>query len=207
MPTEPLPFVEDVAAFLETHDHETVLEAAVGEGRNSQRLVREVADLHGCDVSADALETCGKRCNGRIETREDDVRALSYETGAFDATVLFDALTHMRSVELVLRELTRVTRPEGHLVFNVPTDDDEATESATLTNDYGLFREYEYDVDGHEVVYIVLTDLDAFSSLLSSFGLAVRDIQRYTWTDPPHPPYRLRRHEHKNLLFYTQRID
>jgi len=205
MPTDPLPFVEEITDRLVSAGHERVLEAAAGEGRNSQLFVDRIAEPHACDISEQALERCQSRCSGAITTQVDDVRALSYEGERFDATVLLDALTHLRPVELVLRELVRVTREGGNVIFNLPVAGDEAVDQSTLVRDYGIFEEYEYTNGDHTVVYMVLTNIDGFAGLLRSFGLSVRDIERELWRDPPHPPYRLRAHDHENLVFYTQR--
>ncbi|PSP82872.1 hypothetical protein BRC83_08655 [Halobacteriales archaeon QS_1_68_17] len=205
MPTEPLPFVADVIEYLRDRGCEAVLEAACGEGRNTRRFASSLPAVCGCDVSQEALDTCARRCEGAVDLRTADVRALPYPDGRFDATVMLDALTHLRDVELVLRELARVTATGGEVVFNLPLAGDDVTERGSLRHRYASLEEYRYDLDGPEVVYMVLRDPDRFERTLSALGLAVTDRDRYRWEDPPHPEYRRRRHGHENVLIYARK--
>lgn len=204
MPSEPLPFVDEIMAVLSECDHETILEAAAGEGRNSQRFVKSVTNLHGCDISKEALEDCAERTDGKITTRHADVRDLPYDDGQFDATVMLDALTHLREVELVLRELIRVTAEGGHVIFNMPVEGDDAETTSELLADWRALKEYEYGKEEHDVTYMFVGEQDRFTTLLSAFGLQIEQVTTWKWRDPPHPQYRLEEHVHKNIVVYAR---
>ena len=204
MPSEPLPFVDEITAYLNEYDHETILEAAAGEGRNSQRFVTFIPDLHACDISKEALEVCTERTEGEVTTWEADVRNLPYEDGQFNATIMLDALTHLRDAELVLRELIRVTTEGGHVIFNMPVKGDDAESTSELLADWGALKEYEYRKEGHEVTYMFIGEQDRFTTLLSSFGLQIEQVTTWEWHDPPHPQYRLEEHDHKNIVVYAR---
>ena len=205
MPDQPLPFLDDLVDFFDAEDCDRVLEVACGEGRNSQRFVETVSDLYGCDLSEEALEICDERCGDAITTRHADVRDLPYDDGEFETTVMLDAVTHLREVELVLRELARVTESGGHVVFNMPVEGDDAAEIGRLTHDHGVIEEYRYDEFDEEVVYTFIGDMDAFETLLESYGLEVVASDEYEWRDPPHPPYRMQEHDHANVLVYARK--
>lgn len=204
MPSEPLPFVDEITAVLNEYDHKTVLEAAAGEGRNSQQFVKSIPDLHGCDISKEALEICTERTDGEITTREADVRNLPYDNRQFDATIMLDALTHLREVELVLRELIRVTAKGGHVIFNMPVEGDDAESTSELVADWKALKEYEYRKEEHDVTYMSVGEQDRFMTLLSSFGAQIEQVTTWEWRDPPHPQYRLEEHDHRNIVVYVR---
>lgn len=204
MPSEPLPFVDEITAALNEHSHTTVLEAAAGEGRNSQQFVKSIPDLHGCDISKEALEVCTKRTEGEITAREADVRDLPYDDRRFDAVIMLDALTHLREVELVLRELIRVTAKNGHVIFNMPVAGDDAESTSELVADWKALKEYEYREGEYNVTYMLVGDQARFTTLLSSFGLRIEQVTTWEWRDPPHPQYRREEHDHKNIVVYAR---
>lgn len=204
MPSEPLPSVGEIIDILTEHNHETVLEAAAGEGRNSQEFVNSIPDLHGCDISEEALEVCSTRTDEESTLRRADVRDLPYENGQFDATILLDALTHFRGLELVLRELIRVTATDGHVIFNMPIEGDDAESTSEFCADWGPLKEYNYGKEGHDVTYMFVGEQDRFTTLLSSLGLRIEKITTWEWRDPPHPQYRLEEHDHKNIVVYAR---
>ena len=205
MPNDPLPFVEDIVNNLIEEGCCSVLDAACGEGRNSQRFVDEFPEVHGCDISSEALETCSFRCDDAISVQEANVLDLPYEDMTFDATLMLDALTHLREVELAIRELARVTANGGYVIFNMPVEGDDAAETGELYHRYGILDEYRYSMDGPEVVYMFVNNVDQFIVFLESLGFSVDQIERYKWRDPPHPEYRKRKHSHENLLLFTRR--
>ncbi len=58
--------------------------------------------------------------------RSEDVTALSFGAGAFDAVVSLDVLEHVPDYRRALAEFARVLRPGGVLVFTVPFYDEQA---------------------------------------------------------------------------------
>lgn len=65
--------------------------------------------------------------------RSEDVTALSFGAGAFDAVVSLDVLEHVPDYRRALAEFARVLRPGGVLVFTVPFYDAQA-ESTVLAH-------------------------------------------------------------------------
>lgn len=64
---------------------------------------------------------------GRLQwLRSEDVTALSFGAGAFDAVVSLDVLEHVPDYCRALSEFARVLRPGGVLVFTVPFYDEQA---------------------------------------------------------------------------------
>ena len=97
-----------------------ILDAGCGTGG----LIRRLAPLRpewtwtGVDVSPLAVELARER--GAADVREASVTALPFPAGEFAAVVSADVLYHLDDDEAALREMTRVLRPGGSVVINVP---------------------------------------------------------------------------------------
>jgi SAM-dependent methyltransferase len=72
-----------------------------------------------------------------------DATALPYADASFDLVCAFDIVEHVADDEAVFRELSRVTRPGGTLVFSVPLHPSGWTEFDAMV---GHFRRYEPDL-------------------------------------------------------------
>lgn len=91
-----------------------VLEAGCGTGLIMSRLRPHVASVTGVDLSARMLEQAARR---GLAVVQGSVTALPFPDGAFDAVCSFKVLAHVAEIERALAELSRVTRPGGHLVL------------------------------------------------------------------------------------------
>ncbi len=97
-----------------------ILDAGCGTGG----LIRRLAPLRpewtwtGVDVSSLACELARER--GAGDVTEASVTALPFRAGEFAAVVSADVLYHLDDDEAALREMTRVLRPGGIVVINVP---------------------------------------------------------------------------------------
>lgn len=76
-------------------------------------------DVEGIDVSAQAVGHCQRR--GLSTIREGSVHELPFDDGDFDAVLSLDVLYHAEvDEERALAEMSRVLRPGGLLVLNLP---------------------------------------------------------------------------------------
>ena len=76
---------------------------------------------------------------GGGDARHGDITALPFADAAFDLTCAFDVIEHTADDLAAFRELARVTRPGGILVFSVPLHPEGWTEFDALV---GHFRRY-----------------------------------------------------------------
>jgi SAM-dependent methyltransferase len=76
-----------------------------------------IAGTHFVDISGPAIERLAAR--GGI-VRQDDIGSLPYANGAFELVGAFDVIEHVADDERIFRELSRVIKAGGHLVFSVP---------------------------------------------------------------------------------------
>jgi len=122
------------AASLATHTHylerfvssgDRVLDTGCGPGRFTLELARLGAQVVAADISPGQLElhrnyttTVGSAVEDRVVA---DVLSLPFEDDAFDVTVCYGgAVSYLLDLApAAVAELTRVTRPEGHVLISV----------------------------------------------------------------------------------------
>lgn len=98
-----------------------VLDAACGEGYGSRLLAARAAQVHGLDVSEEAIEHARRRYAGdRVHFDCGDATRLPYEDDCFDAVVSFETLEHLEEQDRLLAEFRRVLRPDGFLLISSP---------------------------------------------------------------------------------------
>jgi SAM-dependent methyltransferase len=99
--------------------NEKLLEIGCGVGNFTGQIHAAVgADIVAVDVSPDLLEEARARVPGvRFEVA--DVHRLAYADAAFDA-VYGSSILHHLEIETALREILRVLRPGGRMVFAEP---------------------------------------------------------------------------------------
>lgn len=93
--------------------HGRVLEAGCGTGLILQRLVPLCGSAVGVDLSAGMLRHAKRR---GLRSVQGSIDRLPFPNDHFDAVVSFKVLAHVPGIERALAELSRVTRPDGHLV-------------------------------------------------------------------------------------------
>jgi len=91
-----------------------VLEAGCGTGLIMSRLRPHVASLAGVDLSSRMLAQAAAR---QLAVVQGSVTALPFPDGEFDVVCSFKVLAHVERIGDALAELSRVTRPGGHLVL------------------------------------------------------------------------------------------
>src|SRR5712692_2342425 len=96
-----------------------VLELGCGTGEFTRRVAPSRARLVALDLSTDLLRKARERVPGSVRFMIGDAHLLPFNSGAFDAVYGCSVLHHL-DVEVALREVRRVLRPGGHLVFSEP---------------------------------------------------------------------------------------
>lgn len=93
-----------------------VLEVGCGTGLVLERVAKVAAAARGIDLSPGMLERA--RARG-LSVDEGSATALPYPDASFDLTYSFKVLAHVPDLEQALGEMARVTRPGGHVVYEL----------------------------------------------------------------------------------------
>jgi SAM-dependent methyltransferase len=105
-----------LAGLLELGD---VLDVGSGDGAAASSLAPYCRSLMCIDTNARMVEAAKERLArlGHVEARVADVHELPFETGSFDAVLMFHTLTYAEKPAQALAECARVLRPGGRLVL------------------------------------------------------------------------------------------
>lgn len=98
-----------------------VLDLGCAGGFMAEALAEKGANVTGIDPAADAIEAARAHADqGDLAIRYDVGvgEDLPYADGSFDAVVCVDVLEHVKDLAQVVREIARVLRPGGLLLFD-----------------------------------------------------------------------------------------
>ena len=107
---------ERVQAFVQAAGSEHAIDVGCGAGALALALAPLVRDVVGVDQVAELLELARERAPGNARFVEGDATNLPFDNASFDLAGTLRTLHHVRRPELVLAELTRVTRPGGRVL-------------------------------------------------------------------------------------------
>jgi len=100
-----------------------VLEIGLGEGAESELLIRHGARWSGVDLTAEAVERVRTRLTLRElpfeQLRQGSVLDLPYADDSFDVVFSHGVLHHVPEIRQAQREIHRVLRPGGELIIMV----------------------------------------------------------------------------------------
>lgn len=103
-----------------------VLEIGFGSGVAFFNLDEMYREIHGLDLTADVelIEGAFKKLGIRTFLKKGDVLALPYQDNYFDSVLLISTLEHLKPDSLVpaFKEIFRVLKPNGQVVYGVPVD-------------------------------------------------------------------------------------
>jgi SAM-dependent methyltransferase len=98
-----------------------VLEIGLGEGSESERLIRRGARWSGIDLTAESVARVGARLAMRDlryeDLRQGSVLDLPFADNQFDLVFSHGVLHHVLDIKRAQREIHRVLRPGGELVI------------------------------------------------------------------------------------------
>ena len=152
---------------LDARRGEHILDAACGTGRYTAVLRDAGADVVGFDFSEAMLAKARARLPDVAFVQGDLNRPLPFPDGSFDAVLCGQALKHLPALHAPMRELARVLRPGGRLVFSV-THPDMDWEGYEMRPYQGYVMRTQADVFHHRF-------FDYFDAAESA-GLACRRI-------------------------------
>lgn len=109
--------VADMVRSLPLPNSPRILDAGCGSGRNLVELAR-FGHVVGLEPSSHAAELA--RGRGLGDVVEGGIGEMPFPPGSFDLVTCLDVLEHVEDDSGALRELRRVTAPEGLLILTVP---------------------------------------------------------------------------------------
>jgi ubiquinone/menaquinone biosynthesis C-methylase UbiE len=109
---------EHVRRFVAPDGGERALDVGTGAGALALALAPLVQEVVGVDPVPELLARARERAAGlgNVSFVEADGTQLPFENGSFDLACTLRTLHHVRRPELVVAELTRVTRPGGRVL-------------------------------------------------------------------------------------------
>jgi ubiquinone/menaquinone biosynthesis C-methylase UbiE len=103
-----------------------VLEVGFGSGVALVNLCQKYQRVDGLDLKADVkgLQDLFKSAGHRVHLRAGSALKMPYPSGSFDAVMLVSILEHLKPQELAaaLKEVARVLKPGGCMVYGVPVE-------------------------------------------------------------------------------------
>jgi SAM-dependent methyltransferase len=109
-------FEAEVEALVLPIGDEYALDVGCGAGALALALAPHVGAVVGIDPVPELLVLARERAPANATFLEGDGTALAFDDGSFDLTGTARTLHHIARPELVLAEMTRVTRPRGRLL-------------------------------------------------------------------------------------------
>jgi ubiquinone/menaquinone biosynthesis C-methylase UbiE len=94
-----------------------VLEIGIGSGLNLPFYGGQMASIHGIDPSAALLRRAGRQPTAAAKLVEASAEFIPFGSGVFDTVVTTWTLCTIPQVVSALREMRRVLRPDGRLLF------------------------------------------------------------------------------------------
>ena len=157
------------------------LELGCGTGVFLEKVARSGATIHGLDLSEDLLVQARSRMAGAANVSLDrgNAEAMPYPEGHFDAVYGSSVLHHL-DLDASLRELRRVLKPGGRLVFAEPN---LLNPQVVVMFKYGPAKE-RFGVSEDEMAF---TRFRARSALLGA-GFTEVDIAPFDFLHPKTPP-------------------
>jgi ubiquinone/menaquinone biosynthesis C-methylase UbiE len=105
----------EIRHFVQPRGDERALDVGTGAGALALALAPHVREVVGVDLVPELLERARERATGLEHVRfvEGDATRLPFDSYSFDLAGTLRTLHHVERPELVLAEMTRVTRPGG----------------------------------------------------------------------------------------------
>lgn len=157
-----------------------LLDLGCGDGLFGQVFFEQAPEL-GLDFSMSELRTAASR-SAYAGLVQSDITRVACPDETFAGVFSNGVLEHVRNVDQGLREIARVLRPGGRLIFTVPTMEDERQlTGAALLRALGLRGLSDAYADGYNRVFgqINMHTADEWGAMLAAVGLSVVHHRHY----------------------------
>ncbi len=143
---------DEMIEYLLCQNAKVVCDAGCGCGAYTLRLLRHGFDVSGFDVAGSAVEIAERFIQGAgksAKLKTASVLQTGYQENEFDAVVSRDVLDHMRKADAkhAVRELYRITKPGGTLLFTLDGIDEEYEQEPHCVTEEGdyLFKSGKWE--------------------------------------------------------------
>lgn len=121
---------DDIISVLREHGAASVCDAGCGCGIYTAKLAANGFSVKGFDVSAHAVEIARsfvQKASLYAELKTASILETGYEASEFDCVISRDVLDHVSKADAILgvRELLRITKPGGIVIFTLDSSDEE----------------------------------------------------------------------------------
>jgi len=96
-----------------------ILDIACGTGRFTADMSKQGGDVIGADAAENMLKIA-RRKNPHIKFEKADIFKLKYKSKSFDVVTGFKVIMHLHEYEKALKEMKRVVKDDGFIVFEIP---------------------------------------------------------------------------------------
>jgi ubiquinone/menaquinone biosynthesis C-methylase UbiE len=146
-----------------------VLDIACGGGYLLREMQGRGCDLHGCDISLEALRVAaGEVPQGHFAAA--DAASMPYPDSSFDAAYNVGSLEHFLDMEAALAEMRRILKPRGRAVVMVP--------NSRYIGDLWRRATFRGGADHHQLLERFGTRRE-WKNLLESSGFVVESVFPY----------------------------
>jgi len=96
---------------------DVVLDAGCGSGRFLSLLSPFVKEIHGIDISEEALKIAKTIKATNVKIEKGSILKIPYKNGVFDKVICIDVIEHIKNDEKALKEIKRVLKSNGEGVI------------------------------------------------------------------------------------------
>jgi ubiquinone/menaquinone biosynthesis C-methylase UbiE len=106
----------NLVRLIEPQKGQHVLEIGCGEGFFAEELARRGSSVTGCDIAPELIALAKKK--GKAKYLVTPAQDLSmFQTESFDVVLAVLTLQNMERLDMVMKEVSRVMKPQGRFVF------------------------------------------------------------------------------------------
>ena len=110
-----------------------ILDIACGEGYGSALLAKSAQSVVGVDIAQEAIDHARELYRAsNLKFVQGSATQLEFADASFDVVVSFETIEHLAEQEQMLKELSRVLRPDGILIMSSPNRPIYSEESGEL---------------------------------------------------------------------------
>lgn len=200
---DPVGFLPDYINYFATLLPATakILDAGTGEGRNLKLISQLNGELHAVDGSTNALDKIPAEFRSGITIKQALLDKLPYPDNTFDLIFGIDIFETLPNIQEVIAEFKRVLSPNGYILCNIPTEEDEI---------YGIDMQHpEEDNEAwlyQNKYYYKFYSVNEVVELFTNAGLKITDTKRCEWMEKAHPNFRSNDHSHVSQVYISKKI-
>ena len=144
---EIFPKIKNAVGSFKSQNRKNILDLGCGLGWNSIFLAKEGFDIYAGDICKEYIDTLRDKANKmnlrNINCKELDMKDIPYEDNSFDVVICTSALVHgtLKEIKMIINEIYRVLKPDGILIADLLSVEDESFGMGEKIELFKLFKE------------------------------------------------------------------